>query len=311
MIEWPGLEGYEVGRVYIVEAPTYIQVSKKRTEALNLNVYRNLHHHYLDKQKKNFHAEVKTRLAELPHLEQIAIHYEIFAPRNNRLDTMNVGSITDKYFSDTLVEAKKILDDNYKHIVATSFSFGGIDRMNGHAKITIYELKKELPMRVLLDDNDIQIALENYVAEAGIAGATGVEITVQGSTIEAEVQFGESDEPETKPAPKKGRGGRPRGSKNKPKVEETADANDDTEADSTGNSDTGSDGVSEDPEKAEGSKGKANPFEEKGTQSSDSAGKTEEAEVSGDPEPEVKKEEKDETPGATATKAKKSSIFDM
>ena len=308
MIEWPGLEGYEVGRVYTVEAPTYIQVSKKRTEALNLNVYRNLHHHYLDKQKKNFHAEVKTRLAALPHLEQIAIHYEIFAPRNNRLDTMNVGSITDKYFSDTLVEAKKILDDNYKHIVATSFSFGGIDRMNGHAKITIYELKKELPMRVLLDDNDIQTALEDYVEAQGIAGATGVEITVQGSTIEAEVQFGEAPEAE-KPAPKK-RGGRPRGSKNKAKVEETADANDDTEADSTGNSDTGSDGVSEDPEKTEGSKGKANPFEEKGTQSSDSAGKTEEAEVSGDPEPEVK-EEKDETPGATATKAKKSSIFDM
>lgn len=309
MIEWPGLEGYEVGRVYTVDAPTYIQVSKKRTEALNLNVYRNLHHHYLDKQKKNFHAEVKTRLAELPHLEQIAIHYEIFAPRNNRLDTMNVGSITDKYFSDTLVEAKKILDDNYKHIVATSFSFGGIDRMNGHAKITIYELKKELPMRVLLDDNDIQIALENFVAEAGIAGATGVEISTKDGNLEAEVLFGDAPA-EDKPAPKK-RGGRPRGSKNKAKVEETADANDDTEADSTGNSDTGSDGVSEDPEKAEGSKGKANPFEEKGTQSSDSAGKTEETEVSGDPEPEVKKEEKDETPGATATKAKKSSIFDM
>lgn len=298
-----------MGGVYTVEAPTYIQVSKKRTEALNLNVYRNLHHHYLDKQKKNFHTEVKTRLAELPYLEQIAIHYEIFAPRNNRLDTMNVGSITDKYFSDTLVEAKKILDDNYKHIVATSFSFGGIDRMNGHAKITIYELKKELPMRVLLDDNDIQTALENFVAEAGITGATGVEISVKDGNLEAEVLF-EDVPAEDNPAPKK-RGGRPRGSKNKAKVEETADANDDTEADSTGNSDTGSDGVSEDPEKAEGSKGKANPFEEKGTQSSDSADKTEEAEVSGDPEPEVKKEEKDETPGATATKAKKSSIFDM
>lgn len=303
MIEWPGLEDYKVGATHKVVVPTFINVSKLQVKALNLNVYRNLHHHHLNTQKQNFHAEVKSKLADLPYMEQIAVHYEIWVPRNNRVDTMNVGSITDKYFSDTLVEAKKIMDDNYNHIVATSFSFGGVDPMNGHANITIYEIERELPMRVLLDDNDIQTALEDYVEKQGIAGATGVSITVQGSNIEAEVEFG--DQPAPDPKPKTTRK-KPAPRKTKAKVEETADAETDTTDSSTGSDQDGTSGDQTDtPEEetatAEGSNQKTNPFAEKGSESSDSA-KTEETKVQSDPEPVVEK---------ASGKAKKTSIFDM
>lgn len=111
--------------------PTYIDISKKTTKALNLNVYRNLHHHHLNIQKQNFHSVVKPLLRHIKRAEKIWIHYEIFAPRNGRLDTMNVGSIVDKYFSDTMVEAKKIEDDDYNHVVLNSFSFGGVCPLDG------------------------------------------------------------------------------------------------------------------------------------------------------------------------------------
>lgn len=181
-----------------VRLPTYINVSKKTTKALNLNVYRNLHHHHLNKQKQNFHDEVKPLLGGIPRAEKIWIHYRIFAPRNGRLDTMNVGSIVDKYFSDTLVEAKKIIDDHFDHVVLISFSFGGVRPMDGHAIAHIHILEEEQPMRILLDQDDIQTALENHVETLGISGANGVVLSVEDGEVVAEVTMGED-----KPAPKK------------------------------------------------------------------------------------------------------------
>ena len=248
MIDLPHLEGYEIGRVYDIRLPTYVNVSKKTQKACNLNVYRNLHHHHLNSQKKNFDDEVAPLLRGLPKLDKIAIHYEIFAPRNGRLDTMNVGSIVDKYFSDTLVHAGKLKDDHYGHILNVSFSFGGVQKMDGHAIATIYELvseeeheKEEEPMRILLDEQDIQEALDAYVAHIGIAGATGVTLT--GDNIEAEVQIGE---PAEKP---KNKGGRPKGSRNKPKppVEETPDVETDADAGSNGTDSGGSESPQESP----------------------------------------------------------------
>ena len=263
--------GYKVRETYTVRLPTYMNVSKTTTKALNLNIYRNLHHHHLHTQKQNFHEEVKPLLRGIPKAEHIAIHYTIYAARNGRLDTMNVGSIVDKYFSDTMVEAKRIPDDDYTHIVRVSFSFGGVCSLNGHATAEIMILdKKENNMRVMLDESDIQTALENYVAESGITGATGVEITVQGNSIEAEVQFGEVSETKEETTKPKSRGGRPRGSKNKTKdapVKEDANADEPTEAGSS-DSNQGDSGQPEGDSKA--GSAKENLFGEEESQSSDS-----------------------------------------
>lgn len=193
-----------MGDVHEVRLPTYINVSKKTSKALNLNIYRNLHHHHLNKQKQNFHDEVKPLLGAIPRAEKIWIHYTIFAPRNGRLDTMNVGSIVDKYFSDTLVEAKKIMDDHFGHVVLVSFSFGGVVKLDGHAIAKIHILEKEESnMRILLDQDDIQTALETFVEAQGITGANGVELTVEDGDIVAEVTMGEAKAAPKKATPRK------------------------------------------------------------------------------------------------------------
>lgn len=311
MIVWPGLEDYEVGAVYVVDVPTYVKVSKRQVKALNLNVYRNLHHHHLNEQKKNFHAEVKTKLGNLPHMQQVAIHYEVFAARNNRVDTMNIGSIVDKYFSDTMVEAKRLLDDNFNHIIGTSFSYGGVERLGGFCRITIYELKrKDEPMRHFLDDQEIETAITEFVEKSfPNLEVRDLIFTFDGS-LEVEVVTGppvpDEEQPEAESPPKKkGRGGRPRGSKNKPKEVEP-DADEDSKADTSGSDTGGGEQPTEDAEEAaepEATQKTDNPFAEGGNESSESADETT-TEDSGTPE--TAEDQAEEAPVK-----KKPSIFDV
>ena len=185
---------------YNVRIPTYVHVSRKNLKAVNLNIYRNLHHHHLNTQKKNFADKVLPLLKTKPQAEQIWIHYTIYAPSNRRLDTMNVGSITDKYFSDTMVEAGKIPDDNTDHIVLSTFSFGGVSKLDGYAIATVYILnvqqkdKEPEPMKILLDQEDIHNALNDYLKTLqfpNVETAT-VELTIENNNIVAEVIMGKS-----------------------------------------------------------------------------------------------------------------------
>lgn len=310
MIEELERRGFKVvGEPYLVRLPTYVNVSKSTKKAVNLNIYRNLHYHHLNTQKQNFEEEAMKLLAHVPRAELIAIHYTINASRNGRLDTMNVGSIVDKYFSDTLVAAGKIPDDDYKHVVFNSFSFGGVNPLDGYATAEIYILERNMPMRVLLDQNDIEDALNIWVENAGFPGANGVELTVEGGKVTAEVTFADGEdneddveEEETSTPKKKGRGGRPRGSKNKPKPVEKQEI-----ADVVGSTETGSDDsdrggsktseASSESEPAQ-AKGKANPFAEPGEES-----------VGSDDDTGTKEATKEEADPVAPVK-KKSSIFD-
>ncbi len=211
--------------------PMRVKTSSKKKQALNLNVYRNLHHRSLHAQKKKFEELAKKLLRGIPPLGVITLHYEVCVETKRRLDIMNVGSIIDKYFSDSLTAHGIIRDDDYKNIPRVSFSFGGlVDKEHVLVTITEIEKRKESkPMRVLLDKDDIQKALTTYVAGLNIPNASGVVLSVVSGAITAEVLFDtteteptpEEDTPfDAAPAPKKrGRGGRPAGSKNKPKAE--------------------------------------------------------------------------------------------
>ncbi len=227
---------------------------------------------------------------------------------------MNVGSIADKYFSDTMVEAKKIKDDNTDHIVLSTFSFGGLTILDGHAIATINILKpKENPnMRILLDQDDIQNALNDFVKGLSIPNAdkATVELGIENDEIVAEVVMGD--------APVKNKGGRPRKARAKSTTttkeevtdapEESADSGDEgigTDTDSrSGNSATpdveeGTKTPADKPKtdtKTTGSKSK-NLFGEEENQSSES----------------VEKKTEDSSPKKTVVKpaGKKSSIFDV
>lgn len=296
--------------------PIYENVSKKNVKALNLNIYRNLHHHHLNTQKKNFHDEVKPLLRQLPKAEQIWIHYTIFAARNGRIDTMNVGSIVDKYFSDTMVEAGKIPDDNMEHIVLATFSFGGVCPMEGHAIATINILEKEnAPMRVLLDEEDIQNALDAFVKTLNLPGATGVDLSVNDDgDIEAEVLMGD-----VKP---KNKGGRPRGSTNKrkaptPKPEATDAAETDSEGSGDDTDSGGSDGAEESSEEGKETTPEPAKDEAKAETSKDAKeGDSKKGNLFGDEDsPSSDSADKAETPKENSAPrlkgGKKSSIFDV
>jgi hypothetical protein len=292
---------------YSVRIPTYVRVSKKNQQSVNLNVYRNLHHHHLNAQKKNFTDEVTPLLEDKPRAEKIWIHYTIFAPSNRRLDTMNVGSITDKYFSDTMVEAGKIPDDNQEHIVLSTFSFGGVVPIDGHAIATVYILQKETKdMRILLDQDDIQNALNAYVKTLQFPNAdkAEVDLSIEDGEIVAEVIIGE--------APVKNRGGRPRKIRamNIRQTEVTEDA---AETDSEGSSDSTDSGSSDASEtdteageetvsaeriiSAERETPKGNLFRDEESQSSDSTAEAEDSPTS--------------KPKTLVKPGKKSSIFDV
>lgn len=297
---------------YTVRIPIRAKVSGKQYRPINLNVYRNLHHYQLNTQKTQFYEEVKDLLRHLPVANRIWIHYTIFAPSNHRLDTMNVGSILDKYFCDVLVTEGKIPDDNVEHVVFSSFSFGGVAKLDGHAIATINILKKENEtMRVMLDEDDIQSALTAFVTETlKVPGATGVDLTTnQDGEIEAEVTFDEVTDTDTdtdkEEKPKKtSRRGRPKGSKNKPK-EESADVAETSGDSGDRSSDDDADGrgeskETESPEKSSGTS-KGNLFGDKENPSSDSESPDNEGDTEKVEEPKV----------STMTKKNKSSIFDV
>lgn len=193
-------------RTFQFDLPMRIPINKRgEVEALNLNVYRNLHHYKHSALKKNFHKLMVPKLKHLPKMDKITLHYQVFPKTRGRLDTMNVGSIVDKFFSDVLVEAGVIPDDDYTHVVFNSFEIGPVCKDNPRVVVTITEInptKKEKPMRILLDENDIQIALTTYVEELGISGATGVELRIENDEIVAEVLTGDAPVSVAKPAPK-------------------------------------------------------------------------------------------------------------
>lgn len=299
MIDLVDLIG-QVRESYEVRLPSYVNVSKKNTKAVNLNVYRNLHHHHLATQKKNFSEMVRPLLRDKPRAEKVWIHYTVFASRNGRLDTMNVGSVADKYFSDTLVEMKKIPDDNQDHVVLCTFSFGGVVPMGGHVIATVNILEKESePMRILLDQDDIQAALDAYVKTLNMPNAeeASVEMSVSDDgEVEAEVIMG------VKP---KNKGGRPKGSTTRKKPTPKKEVKADVETAPEGSSDNVDSGGATEPEEV---------VEETAAEPEKPEETTTSKNLFGGEEDESSKTEevKEEAPSQTLKPTKKSaSIFDV
>jgi hypothetical protein len=187
-------------REYRVVLPMRISTSKNKKTALNLNVYRNLHYRKLSKLKINFSNLMRDLLKNIPPLGKVRLHYSICPRTRGLLDISNVGSIVDKFFSDSLSDHGIIEDDNYKYLDHVSFSFGGICNTE-HVLVTITEIepRNNIPMRILLDQTDIQTALDTFVETQGINGTTGVELSVdQSGQIIAEVMIGNQPTKETK-----------------------------------------------------------------------------------------------------------------
>jgi len=161
----------------LISLPYFVLTGKKEKRFyVNLNIYRNAHHFTLNSAKVTFKEIVQDQIDRLPLLNRIKLHYRVFAPSNRKIDTMNVGSIADKFFCDALVESKKIIDDNYDFVVYNGFEFGGIDKENPRVEVTIEETA---PMKMIFGTSEIVAALQMYANQVMKHPITDPEILLE------------------------------------------------------------------------------------------------------------------------------------
>lgn len=123
--------------MWVVSVPISVPISKNTKFSLNLNQYRNAHHHTLNTAKVNFHEIVKKRLVGIPKLDKIRISYILYVKTRQLCDVANITSIVDKFFSDCLTAEGIIPDDNYNHVIMTASGFGGIDKDDPRVDVVI------------------------------------------------------------------------------------------------------------------------------------------------------------------------------
>ena len=197
-------------------------------------------------------------------------------------------------------------------------------------------------MRILLDQNEIRQALENFVQTMGLSGASGVKLSIVGDEIQAEIIMSgvttghdiehTSTNIPTSDQPAKRRGGRVPGSKNKPKGHTNVAADPETDNDLFGSGDAEGGEEEDSDSDSEGADESKSPtldlFGESGSDGDDedesgtgaeesSGGKTNRGNLFGDSDNESSEDTDPEQEGSdTSTKApvkvstKRPSIFD-
>lgn len=163
--------------MFIVSVPISVPVSKKKKFYLNLNQYRNAHHHTLARAKVNFHDIVAPTLGFLPKFKTVHLEYTLFTGTEQLCDTSNICSIVDKFFSDVLVSCKKIEDDNRKIVLSVGFNWGGVDKFRPRVEVSIIpgdnssgtpatdHNLEERKMQISINQREIELAIEKHVRE--------------------------------------------------------------------------------------------------------------------------------------------------
>ena len=117
---------------------------KPKNFFLNLNNYNKWYFQDKNKLKKKFKIQIIETVRQLKKVDKCYISYEIFYPTKREFDLDNVGSILSKFTHDVLTEVGVIKDDNYNIVECLTFKFGGVDKENPRAIVTIegYKDKK-------------------------------------------------------------------------------------------------------------------------------------------------------------------------
>jgi len=126
----------------LITSPIYITLPRKKSAGkripLNLNSYRNLHHHISNAVKVQYKEEMRQQIQAIIKLTwPIKIKYRYFLKVKS--DVANVHAIVDKFFCDALVELGRLPDDNINYIVGASYMFAGFDRKNPRCEIEFLE----------------------------------------------------------------------------------------------------------------------------------------------------------------------------
>ncbi len=171
----------------IISLPIYLDLGKKkkRTFALNLNIYRNANFHILNDAKVLFAETIASRIDHLPKMKSVHLAYELFFGSRRAVDVMNICCIVDKFFCDTLVNCGKLPGDDKGVIPKIGpFVWGGIDTENPHVEVTLSNIElaepqePDQPMQISFTQKEIRDALVEYL-EKQITLAPGQTVSLE------------------------------------------------------------------------------------------------------------------------------------
>jgi hypothetical protein len=135
----------------ILHLPLSVMIPRKTKEdkkvALNLNIYRNLHHITNNQAKAIFADMVRAMLEYDYHWDSKSpglmmkppyrFTYTLFQQSGRATDVANVLAIVDKFTCDSLVDLAVLSDDNHKIIQEVVYRYGGVDKDNPRAVLEI------------------------------------------------------------------------------------------------------------------------------------------------------------------------------
>lgn len=90
--------------------------------------------------KVRYKEYMRPQIEGLPNFKTIILKIVIYPKTKRKFDVGNIGSITEKFFADALVELGKLPDDNYEHLPAVAYTFGNVDKINPRIEIQIHEI---------------------------------------------------------------------------------------------------------------------------------------------------------------------------
>ena len=117
-----------------------IGVKKKRKFFLNLNLFRNNHHHINNNIKKEYKRIIEPLLPDV-YYKNWEVEYVLYLPNKLKRDINNVCSVIDKNFCDAFVELNHAEDDNYEFLKKITYLYGGQDsNKEGYVIVTVKEV---------------------------------------------------------------------------------------------------------------------------------------------------------------------------
>jgi len=159
--------------MYRIDLPLHIIMDSGKKYPLNLNYYRNAHHRTNARAKVLFHERIIPKLRTLPQLGRVKIEYHVYKKTRELFDVSNICSIVDKFFSDTLVSAKIITDDNFTILPKIEFCYGGYDKANPRVEAYIIPLdqtdettsttQKDNTMQITIVESEIKQAISDFI----------------------------------------------------------------------------------------------------------------------------------------------------
>lgn len=128
-----------------LSVPLSVTIPRKtkpdRKIALNLNIFRNLHH-MTNNQAKVIFKELIVRGLKCSQMSCMGkppyrFTYTLYQASGRATDIANVLSIVDKFTCDALVDLAIISDDNHKILPEVIYRYGGVDKEQPRAELEI------------------------------------------------------------------------------------------------------------------------------------------------------------------------------